>query len=75
MQIEKYNLSNLPKELIKEICIPHLFYKSYTALACCTKRFNEIAKEHSIIYWPIKITPLKELKGVTYAIIMWAAKS
>ncbi len=68
MQIESYHLSNLPTELVKEI-IPYIkTYRAYTALACCTKKFNEIAKQYSIISWPIKITILNEFNHVSHAL-------
>lgn len=68
MQIESYNLPNLPSELVKEI-ISHLQdFKTYTALACCTIKFNEMARAYSIISWPIKVTRLIELKEVTAAL-------
>jgi len=68
MQIESYSLSSLPNEIVSEI-IPHIAsYKTYTALACCTTRFNEISRQYSIIAWPIKITTLIELKQVTVAL-------
>ncbi len=67
MNIE-IGLTNLPNEIVSEI-IPYMTsYKTYTALACCTKSFNEIAKQYSIISWPIKITTLIELKEVTTAL-------